>query len=124
MVAMTSKPEPDIAGQIRQARLDSGLTQEEFASQLHVSRQMVGRYETGRDEPSISVIARASSLLGVSFEIDGIRITCEIADPHAKLQAVPRQLRFDFGKMHRFQGAIIEITPRKGKLLISAEIPA
>jgi transcriptional regulator with XRE-family HTH domain len=118
---MTTK---SIASQIRDARIDSGFTQDELAGHLKVSRQMVGRYESGADEPSISVIARASSILGVSFEVEGIRILCEAVDPQAKLLVVPHQLRFDFGKMKRFQGAIIEITPQKGKLLISAEIPA
>jgi transcriptional regulator with XRE-family HTH domain len=122
MVVMTTKH--NIAHQIRDARIDSGLTQEELADHLHVSRQMVGRYERGKDEPSISVIARAGSVLGVSFEIDGIRIVCDAVDPRAKLLVAPHQLRFDFGKATKFQGAIIEITPHKGKLLIRAEIPA
>jgi len=118
---MTTK---DIARQIRDARIDSGWTQDELADHLQVSRQMVGRYESGKDEPSISVIARAGSILGVSFEVDGIRVVCEAMDARAKLHVAPHQLRFDFGRMRRFQGAIVEITPHKGKLLITAEIPA
>lgn len=111
----------EIAHQIRDARIDAGLTQQELADYLEVSRQMVGRYETGKDEPSISVIARAGSILGVSFEISGVRIVCEAVDPQEKRQVVPQQSRFDFGKVSRFEGALIEITPNKGKL--RAEIP-
>lgn len=122
IVVMTSKS--TIGRQIREARSDSGLTQEELAKELHVCRQMIGRYESGQDEPSIAVLARAGAVLGVSFEIEGIRIVCESAEPLAKLQVVPHQLRLDFGKVRTFQGATIEITPHKGKLLISAEIPA
>ena len=119
---MTSKT--DIAQQIRDARIDSGLTQDELAGHLRVSRQMVGRYEAGTDEPSVAVIARAASILGVSFEIDGIRIMCEPVDPRVKPQVAQRQLRFDFGKAQRFPGAVVEIIPYKGKLLIRAELPS
>lgn len=77
-----------------------------------------------RTSPLIGVLARAGAILGVSFEIGGIRVVCESIDPRAKLQLMPHQLRLDFGKVRTYQGAIIEITPRKGKLFIRAEIPA
>ncbi len=110
--------------QLRKARQDSGLTQDELADQLGVSRQMVGRYETQDGEPSIGVLARAGATLGIPFEIEGVRINCEFVDARANLQVVPRQLRLDFGKARTFQGAIIEITPQRGKLFIRAEMQA
>jgi len=85
---------------------------------------MVGRYETQGGEPSIGVLARAGATLGVPFEIEGVRIICELVETKANLQVVPRQLRLDFGKPRTFQGAIIEITPQKGKLFIRAEMQA
>jgi transcriptional regulator with XRE-family HTH domain len=122
VIVMSLKSE--IGEQIRKARLDSGYTQGELADCLDVSRQMVVRYESGKDEPSIAVLARAGVALDVSFEIEGIRVVFESVDPRAKLQLVPHQLRLDFGKVRTYQGAIIEITPHKGKLFIRAEIPA
>ena len=43
----------DIGKNIRAARVRRGLTQEELAERLHVSRQTVSNYETGRSRPDV-----------------------------------------------------------------------
>src|SRR5260370_37720180 len=42
----------DLGRQIRQERDSAGMTQAELAKHLDVSRQMVGRYEAGKDAPA------------------------------------------------------------------------
>jgi transcriptional regulator with XRE-family HTH domain len=114
----------DLGEQIRRARTDCGLTQTELAHEIGVSRQMIARYEAGKAMPSIDVLARAAIILDVDFDVDGIHAHFEQTDSRSKLRSVPHQLRLDFGRSHTYSGATIEITPRKGRLLISASIPA
>jgi len=113
-----------IGRQIREARIDAVLTQAELAEHLRVSRQMIVRYESGKAEPSVEIMARAGCALGVQFEVDGIRIACEEINPKANLKVVPHQLRLNFGESRTFQEAIVEITPRNGRLFISAQMRA
>lgn len=46
---------------LQEVRKRSGLTQEEFAEQLQVSRQSVSRWESGRSYPEMEKIKRSSS---------------------------------------------------------------
>lgn len=114
----------ELGEQIRRARVESGLTQVELAQSLDVSRQMIARYEAGKAMPCVDVLARAAIALDATFQFQGLRIRVEQLDSKLKLRAVPHQLRLDFGRSRIFSGAIIEITPRKGRLVINAEIPA
>ncbi len=54
----------DIGKNIRDARDRKGLTQDELAAQLFVTRQTVSNYETGRTRPDIDTIVRLAELLG------------------------------------------------------------
>ena len=49
-------------------RRSSGLTQEQFAEQLQVSRQAVSKWETGTADPSTSNLLALAKLFGVSAE--------------------------------------------------------
>lgn len=51
--------------QIRDAREKAGITQEELAEQMDVSRQTISRWETGATRPSADNLARLSQLLGI-----------------------------------------------------------
>ncbi len=51
--------------EIRKAR---GITQEELAEQLEVSRQTIGSLENGRYNPSITLAFRIAKLFGMSIE--------------------------------------------------------
>jgi transcriptional regulator with XRE-family HTH domain len=58
---------------LKQARKKSGLSQEELANKLHVSRQGLAKWESGENEPSLESIKALADTLGVSvaFLIDG-----------------------------------------------------
>ena len=53
--------------QLKWIRLHKGLTQEEFAQILGISKQLVSRYETGQAIPKISVVAEIAEKLHVSI---------------------------------------------------------
>ena len=51
---------------IAKARKDAGLTQEQLAGRLYVTRQAVSRWETGESEPGIDMRKAIAKELGVS----------------------------------------------------------
>lgn len=85
---------------------------------------MIGRYEAGDDAPTVDVLAMLANALDTEFLIQGFCITFEQTAHSPTPRPLPKQLQLEFEKCRRFQGAIVEITPRKGRILIRAEIPA
>ncbi len=53
---------------IKKLRSTNGLTQEELAAKLNVTRQALSSWETGRTEPDIDTLERISQVLEVSIE--------------------------------------------------------
>jgi transcriptional regulator with XRE-family HTH domain len=53
---------------VRAARRDRGLTQDEFAEQIGVSRSAVAQWETGRAGQVTGNLARIAGALGVNVE--------------------------------------------------------
>lgn len=112
----------ELGGQIKNARESARLTQTELADRLKVSRQMVCRYEGGKDVPAFEVLAAIARTLETGFEVQGIQLVAEKTPQ--RLKSLPKQLRLDFEKAQHFRGAVISITPSEGQILITAKIPA
>ncbi|KAA8327169.1 helix-turn-helix transcriptional regulator [Leuconostoc carnosum] len=53
---------------IKKLRMGQGMTQQELADQVHVSRQTVSTWETGKNYPSLDVLRSLSLLFDISFE--------------------------------------------------------
>ena len=53
---------------LQKARKESGLSQEELAEQLGVSRQAVSKWENGVSDPSTSNLIALAKLYGLSAE--------------------------------------------------------
>lgn len=53
---------------LRQSRKAKGYTQEQLAQLLHVSRQTISNWETGRASPDYELLKQLSALLGVEEE--------------------------------------------------------
>ncbi|CAH1856564.1 helix-turn-helix domain-containing protein [Convivina intestini] len=53
---------------IKQLRTEQGLTQQGLADKMHVSRQTVSTWETGKNDPNLDILRELSQLFGVSFE--------------------------------------------------------
>lgn len=58
----------DIGCKIKQARLQAGLTQEQAAAALGVSRQTISNWETGKTYPDIISVVKMSDLYAVSLD--------------------------------------------------------
>jgi len=57
-----------INNNLRQLRLDSGMTQEQVAEKLNVTRQAVSSYESGRTRPDIDTLIRFAEIYGTDLE--------------------------------------------------------
>jgi len=57
-----------LKNRIEEIRKDHGITQEELASRLEVSRQTIGSLENGRYNPSILLAFKISKLFNMSIE--------------------------------------------------------
>lgn len=112
----------ELGQQIKRERESASLTQVDLANQLKVSRQMISRYERGEDAPAVDVLVELARLLDIEFRVRGILVKFEQDTKRPKL--LHRQLKLEFEKSRRFDGAQVEITPSEGKILIRAEIPA
>ena len=58
----------ELGNKMARKRKDLGMTQTEFAEKLNVTRQTVGRWETGSALPDIDKIGDIAALLGVSCD--------------------------------------------------------
>lgn len=53
---------------LRQIRSMCGMTQEEAASRIHVTRQAISSYESGRTQPDLDTLKRLADAYGVSIQ--------------------------------------------------------
>lgn len=58
----------DVGKNIRQLRLERKLTQDDLAEQLHVTRQTVSNYETGKSKPDIDMMVEISAVLKTDIQ--------------------------------------------------------
>ncbi len=54
---------------IRGLRLEKGLTQEEFAKELHVSMSTINKWENGKKKPSYDTIVFLCKYFNISADI-------------------------------------------------------
>lgn len=72
----------DMNERIRKICMDNGLSQDQFADKLGVSRQAVSKWESGQNTPDISNIIRICELFGTSCDYLIRGISCDsVADP-------------------------------------------
>lgn len=53
---------------IKLLRTEKGIKQEQLAEQLHVTRQAVSGWETGKTQPDIEMLTKMAEYFGVSVE--------------------------------------------------------
>lgn len=53
---------------IKRLRLEKGINQEQLAEQLHVTRQAVSNWETGKTQPDIEMLTQIAAYFDVSIE--------------------------------------------------------
>ncbi|MBS1543897.1 MAG: helix-turn-helix transcriptional regulator, partial [Bacteroidetes bacterium] len=70
---------------IRYARRQLGLTQDQFAQRLDIKRSLVGAYEEGRAEPRLELLQKMTALAGLSVDIFISRDISQLKDYERKL---------------------------------------
>lgn len=58
----------DIAKNIKRLRREKGLTQDELAEKLHVTRQAVSNWENDKNQPDLEVLKNLAEVLGVDIK--------------------------------------------------------
>ncbi|MBO5570109.1 MAG: helix-turn-helix transcriptional regulator [Clostridia bacterium] len=73
-----------IGRQIAEARHRKGMTQDEVARQMNLSRQALSHWEQGRNLPDVESLRRLSVILECSFDLGGaVTGTSPVPDPPA-----------------------------------------
>lgn len=57
-----------MAVRVREARKESGMTQEELATAVGVTQAAVTQWETGKSTPTLPVLIRLSETLGCTID--------------------------------------------------------
>ena len=70
----------DIGAKIKTLRKGRGLTQEQLAERLGITRATVSNYEVGRRSPHISELKRIADFFGVGVDYFGVTPTDEAFD--------------------------------------------
>jgi len=115
----------ELGDAIKSARKSVLMTQDALAGHVGVSRQMISRYESGSDSPSIQLLAAIARVLEIDqISVEGTFINfSQIADS-TKPKLVRCQLKLPFDKIKKYEGATIKIEPRKGRLIFTAVMSA
>ena len=62
------KDNSELSERLRQLRKNAGLSQEQLAETLHISRQAVSKWESGVSNPDIQNIVQLGKLYGISTD--------------------------------------------------------
>ena len=107
---------------MKAARLYAGLSQQQLADRLSVSRVQLGNYEKGKSAIPVNILTEIAAALGVdSFTIAGYKVVPHTYTPKP-VPAPSQQLPFPFGIEQRFANASVNIasTELDGGVVITA----
>ena len=83
----------DVAIKVIHYRVSRGLSQAELARMIGMRQPNIARLESGEHEPSLSTLARLSSVLGVDFSVEVKRGHLRLRNPvHASAARTRGQL--------------------------------
>lgn len=80
-----------IGNRICTLRRDAGLSQEELAEKLFVTRQAVSKWERGRSMPAIDILSELTGLFDVSLDFLLDQAEYEETDYEGMLRSYPRE---------------------------------
>ena len=78
----------DIGKKLQQLRKGRGLTQQQLADKMGVTRATISNYEVGRRAPHLSELKRFAEFYGVGLDYFGVAQTDEIFDLLTRAKAV------------------------------------
>lgn len=95
---------------LRRIRIEMNMSQDEFATLLGTSKQVVSRYENGQRSPKVSIVADYAQKLGVSIA----QLTGEASMLHSKLDPA---LGSDTPLSNKLRALGAALTPSESELL-------
>lgn len=110
-----------IGQRLRQARIEKGETQEQVADKLGLSRQMINRYEKGRDAPKAENLGKLLSYFVIGINLPGYdyRLTAEALETLASApHPLPQQLSLELDKSSELTNARVRIRPTRSSIEI------
>ena len=101
--------------QIKAARDVRGISQEQLADLVHITRGSINSYENGKGNPQFKIIAEIAAQLRADFSVLGCRVAAaELLEPKPEAE---KQLELRFDQDHMFLANVI-IRPKKKSLTI------
>lgn len=113
----------ELGQQLKSARRDCLLRQEDVRDRANVHLNMIGRYERGESAPELDVLIRLASVLELQEIQIGDHIVLIKPQKVEATRSEPKQLRLQFGKEYIFDegNSMMKIQPSKEGLLIVSE---
>lgn len=91
----------ELGTQIKKYRTEAGLSQEEFADKVYVSRQTVSNWETGKSYPDINSLVLMSETFGISVD------TLLKGDAEVIKEIINKEDQKDFDKLGKLYGVLL-----------------
>jgi transcriptional regulator with XRE-family HTH domain len=118
---MTVTCKEELGRQIRNARMGAGMSQENLAMKMSVSRPQLSNYENGKSDVPARIAAEIAEALGVYFIVGGCRIGpnfTKLSQPSIEAH----QLCLEFDTEHHFPSSAVTIKPTRDSIVITATI--
>ena len=107
-----------VGEQIRAARKSRGVTQQQLADRIGMSRPSLIDYEKGKTPVTVDLLTNIADALDVPFIVDGYMLSKRVASVETRVQ--DNQLCFEFETEQTFHNAIVRIKPMRDVLTITA----
>ena len=91
----------ELCTQIKKYRTEAGMSQDEFADKIYVSRQTVSNWETGKNYPDINSLILMSETFGVSVD------TLLKGDAEVIKDMINKEDQKEFSKLSFILGALM-----------------
>lgn len=109
--------------EIRAARQRARLSQGELGASIKKSRQIIGRYESGSDAPSLMVLGQIAVALQMSeINVNGYRFVVEPRIEPVRADSTA-QLPLELDREYISPGATLKITPGRVSITITSMTP-
>lgn len=103
---------------IKLARENRGLTQQDLADKLSIDRSEVSNYENGKVRANLYAVVEIAKALKTEFKVDGYRVGPDQLVP-VQPPPPPEQLCIEFDREHTLEGASLKIKPTREGIIIS-----
>jgi len=105
--------------ELRGAREKAGISQQALGKSIGKSRQIIGRYESGSDAPSLDVLGQISLKLEMTeINVNGYRFSITPRGDSTSTE-LNEQLQLELNREYVSPGATLKITPGRAGITIT-----